>query len=435
MEDQLEEIWRHVDDTLRGALPPDVHRVWIEPLTPAATRGGILYLHAPPASREWIRRRFGGLLDVAAAAHPAISRIELIAEEGDIPAAASTHLDLKPSYTFDAFVIGATNRFAHAASLAVAELPGQVYNPLFICGPPGVGKTHLLQAVGNYVSLCVAGLVVRYASAETFTSEFLGALQHNRLPAFKQRYRSVGVLLLDDVQFLESKERTAEEFLYTIETALSAGAQVVLSADRPPAAMPLLHAPLKGRFEGGLLVELSAPGRGERLAILRRQAGPNAAELEASGVLGLIADRVTANVRSLESALVRARAYASLTQQPLTLELAEHVLAAIAPRTSEPPAGTLSIDRIQDLTSRTLDVEPETLSSSRRSRQVVYARQVAMYLCRELTDHSLPAIARRFGGRDHTTVLHAHRKVQRQLLVDQPTRELVDGLLRDLQRD
>jgi len=431
VEDQVEEIWRHVDDTLRGALPPEVYRVWIEPLSPAGVQDRVLYLKASAMSREWVRRRFGELLDEAAAAHPAVSRIELIVGDA-LPAADPGHLDLKPSYTFDAFVIGASNRFAHAASLAAAELPGQVYNPLFICGPPGVGKTHLLQAIGNYVSLCVSGLTVRFANAETFTSQFLAALQHNRIPTFKQRYRSVDVLLLDDVQFLENKERTAEEFLYTIEAALNAGAQVVLSADRPPAAMPLLHAPLKGRFEGGLLVELAAPGQAVRRAILRRLAGPEAGELDASGVLDLLAQRVAGNVRSLESALVRARAYASLTQQPLTLELAEQVLAAIAPQISETSAATLSIERIQDRTSRALQVEPESLASARRNRQVVYARQVAMYLCRELTDHSLPAIALRFGGRDHTTVLHAHRKVQRQLLVDQSTRELVDGLVRDL---
>jgi chromosomal replication initiator protein len=196
--------------------------------------------------------------------------------------------------------------------------------------------------------------------------------------------------------------------------------------------MPQLHAPLKGRFEGGLLVELTPPDQPTRLAILRRQAGTDVDQLTASGVLGLLSRRIAGNVRSLESALVRARAYASLTQQPLTLELAEQVLAAIAPESAKDAALTLSIERIQDRTSQALELAPETLTSARRSRQVVYARQVAMYLCRELTDHSLPAIARRFGGRDHTTVLHAHRKVKHQLLVDGPTRDLVDDLVREL---
>ncbi len=431
MEDQVEKIWRHVDDTLRGSLPPDVYRTWIEPLLPVGAQDGVLYMRAPASTRDWVRRRFGALLDAALAATAPVRRIELVAGDAP-PAPAAGHTELKPSYTFEAFVIGSANRFAHAASLAVAELPGQVYNPLFICGPPGIGKTHLLQAIGNYVSLCVSGLTVRYANAETFTSQFLAALQHNQIPSFKQRYRSADVLLLDDVQFLESKERTSEEFLYTIEAALTAGAQVVLAADRPPAAMPLLHAPLKGRFEGGLLVELTPPDQATRLAILRRQAGAEVDELTASGVLELLSRRVAGNVRSLESALVRARAYASLTQQPLTLELAEQVVAAIAPGATEGASPPLSIERIQDRTSLALKLEPETLTSARRSRQVVYARQVAMYLCRELTDHSLPAIARRFGGRDHTTVLHAHRKVQRQLLVDQPTRDLVDELVREL---
>ena len=253
---------------------------------------------------------------------------------------------------------------------------------------------------------------MRFANAETFTSQFLAALQHNRIPTFKQRYRSVDVLLLDDVQFLENKERTAEEFLYTIEAALNAGRAG--RALRGPAsrrhAAPARSAqgPIRRRAPG----RARPPGQAVRRAILRRLAGPEADALAASGVLDLLAQRVAGNVRSLESALVRARAYASLTQQPLTLELAEQVLAAIAPQISEASATTLSIERIQDRTSRALEVDPDSLASARRNRQVVYARQVAMYLCRELTDHSLPAIALRFGGRDHTTVLHAHRKVK-----------------------
>jgi chromosomal replication initiator protein len=432
VEDQVQEIWRHVNDTLRGSLPPDVHHAWIEPLAPAGLQGGVLYVRAPASAREWVRRRFGALLDATVSADTEASRVELIAGDEGPPSSPATHRALKPGYTFDAFVIGAANRFAHAASLAVAELPGQVYNPLFICGPPGTGKTHLLQAIGNYVSLCVSGLTVRYASAETFTSGFLAALQRDQLPTFKQHYRSADVLLLDDVHFLESKERTSEEFLYTLDAALTAGAQVVLSADRPPAAMPHLHAPLKGRFEGGLLVEVTTPDQATRLGILHREAGPDARVLADNGVLRLLAHRISTNVRSLQSALVRARAYASLTQEPLTLELAERVLAAIAPQAPETSSSPISIERIQDRTSLALRLEPETLSSARRSRQVVYARQIAMYLCRELTDYSLPAIARRFGGRDHTTVLHAHRKVQRELLVNERTRHVVDDLVREL---
>jgi chromosomal replication initiator protein len=275
---------------------------------------------------------------------------------------------------------------------------------------------------------------VRYASAETFTSQFLDSLQSSRLPAFKQRYRTADVLLLDDVQFLESKDRTAEEFFYTLEAALNAGAQIVLAADRPPAAMPQLHARLKDRLEGGLLVDVEPPDHAMKLAILRRHAGPEADRLEADGVLDLLASRASSNVRSLESALVRARAYASLTQQSLTLELADQVLAATLSREEQRSGAPPSIDRIQDLTAAALKLDRGTITSARRSRQVVYARQVAMYLCRELTDHSLPAIAQRFGGRDHTTVLHAHRKVKHSLLVDTSTRDLVDRLVSDLAR-
>jgi chromosomal replication initiator protein len=430
VEERVEEIWRHVDDTLRSALPADVHRVWIEPLRAVAAQDGVLYLRVSPASKEWVQRRFGGVLEAAACVDDAIRRIELVTADHP-PAISASNVDLKPAYTFDRFVIGSGNRFAHAAALAVAELPGQVYNPLFMWGPPGVGKTHLLQAIGNYVTLCVKGLSVRYASAETFTSHFLTALQRKQVPSFKQRYRAADMLLLDDVQFLESKDKTAEEFLYTLDAVLNAGGQVILSADRPPAAMPQLHARLKGRFESGLLVDVGGPDLPARLAILRKHAGPDAGELEKRGVLELLAERLPTNVRALESALVRTRAYASLTQQPLTLELAEHVLSAIAPTHPERP-GSVSVQRILDLTSRALALEPTAITSTRRSRQVVYARQVAMYLCRELTDHSLPAIARQFGGKDHTTVLHAHRKLKREIVVDPSTRELVDRLVRDI---
>ena len=435
MEDQLAQIWISVEAALRAAVPEEVFATWLAPLQPAGFSDGVLYLEAPDRKGEWIERRFGGLLEAAASADVAVRRIEVVS--GDSAPARSRPQpgsELKSSYTFDSFVIANGNRFAHAAGLAVAELPGQAYNPLFICAGPGVGKTHLVQAIGNYVTLCIKGLEVRYATAETFTNDFMSALQRGQLPAFKQRYRNVDVLLLEDVQFLESKDKTAEEFFYTADSILNAGAQLVLSADRRPSAMPLLHRRLKERFESGLLVDIAPAEPALKLAVLRKRCGPEADELARIGVLDLLARRTNSNIRALESALVRSRAFASLTQQPLTLSLVEQVLEAIDPSDDERgnalPAS--SIVDIQTHTSALLGLEKADLVSAGRNRRLVYARQIAMYLCRELTDHSLPAIAAQFGGRDHTTVLHAHRKIRREMLTDKSTKTLVDQLVEDL---
>jgi chromosomal replication initiator protein len=275
---------------------------------------------------------------------------------------------------------------------------------------------------------------VRYSTAETFTSEFMAALQRSGLPAFKERYRQVDVLLLEDVQFLEGKNKTAEEFFYTADSIINGGAQLVLSADRPPSAMPLLHSRLKERFESGLLVDIATPEPALKRAVLQKRCGPEADELARSGVLDLLAQHTSSNVRSLESALIRSRAFASLTQQPLTLGLVEQVLDAVHPRErgSTSPGAPASIDEIQQHTSTVLGLPRSDLVSPRRNRRLVYARQVAMYLCRELTDYSLPAIAQQFGGRDHTTVLHAHRKIQREILTNSPTKDLVDKLVEGL---
>jgi len=435
VEEELGQIWSNVEGALRAAVPEEVFAVWLGSLRPAGFSDGILYIEAPDHKGEWIRRRFGGILEAAASADEAIRTIEVVSAA---VAAAGPRTqpaaELKSSYTFESFVIAAGNRFAHAAGLTVAELPGQTYNPLFICGGDGVGKTHLIQAIGNYVTLCIRGLEVRYATAETFTSDFMSALQRSDLPAFKRRYRDVDVLLLEDVQFLEGKNKTAEEFFYTVDSILNRGAQLVLSAARPPASMPLLHSRLKERFESGLLVDIAAPDPALKLAVLRKRCGPDAEELTRIGVLDLLAKKSTSNVRSLESALIRSRAFASLTQQPLTLGLVEQVLGAVQPSKAAPATtrSTASIDDIQSRTSTVLGLQQGELISPRRNRRLVYARQIAMYLCRELTDHSLPAIAQQFGGRDHTTVLHAHRKIQREILTDTSTRNLVDQLVEDI---
>jgi chromosomal replication initiator protein len=412
--------------------------MWLEPLRPVALEQGTLFLEATPHTCDWVRRRFGGALARAvAAAGPGCLGIELVEQGRNRPKAHPSDDGggrLKPAYTFAEFVIGSSNRFAHAAALAVAELPAQAYNPLFLYGPPGAGKSHLLQAIGNYIVLNDRGLTVRYAPVETFTSQFTNALRTNEVHKFKHRYRSADVLLLDDVQFLQRKEKTAEEFFYTFDDLLGAGAQVILTADGPPSALPQLESRLRERFEAGLVVDLQSPDFHTRLSILHKRAGPLADDPDQREALTYLARRLTTSVRALEGALIRVRAYASLTQQPLTTDLVEHVLTTLeqSDPTIELARQAPTVDRIQQAIAAALDLPIHDLSSAKRSRQVVYARQLAMYLCRELTPLSLPAIGQRFGGRDHSTVLHAHRQIRTKIFSDQVTRQLVEKLTGEL---
>jgi chromosomal replication initiator protein len=434
-EPQLETTWAAFLERLRAEIPDDVYRVWLEPLRAVGLSNGILYVHAPKQTRDWIDRRFGQALSrTLAAVDRSLLRVELVVDGGDTghPAAAGLRTPgLKATYRFEEFVIGAGNRFAHAAALAAAELPGQAYNPLFLHGSPGVGKTHLLHAIGNYTTFNDKALTVLYVTGETFTSDFTSAIRAGKMELFKQRYRRCDLLLLDDVQFVESKPRTGEELLHTFDALLTNGAQVVVSADRSPPAMSSLDSRLRDRFESGLVVDLEPPDFNTRLSIIYKRAGRLLVDKDHVAALELLAHRVSSSVHALEGALIRVRAYASLTQQPISTALVEHVLSNLY--AASPPSGHTadkpSIDRIQEATSTTLELTQTDLSSPKRNRQVVYARQVAMYLCRELTDLSLPAIGQRFGGRDHTTVLHAHRQVRARLLTDDSTRLVVDKIL------
>jgi chromosomal replication initiator protein len=439
----LETTWIAFIEHLRRNVPDDVYRIWLEPLRAVAITNGVLYIEAPRQTRDWIRRRFGpALSNSLASVDASLQRVEVVAES-DAPRTAALGATtaevgrpriLNSSHRFEEFVIGKANRFAHAAALAVAELPGQAYNPLFLYGPAGVGKTHLLNAIGNYTVLNDTSLGVRYATAETFTGDFTGALRAGDMRSFKDDYRLADVLLLDDVQFFESKAKTGEELFHTFEALLATGAQVVIAADRPPSAMPALDSRLRDRFEGGLVVDLHAPDFETRLSIIRKRAGRHFSTKEQLAALEFLARQVSSSVHALEGALTRVRAYASLTQQPLTMNLVEHVLANLYTDSSglDKQAASPTVERIQAATSSALDLPIPALSSPKRSRQVVYARQVAMYLCRELTDLSLPAIGQRFGGRDHSTVLHAHRQVRSRILTDTATRGLVENLLGEL---
>nr|NLI49005.1 chromosomal replication initiator protein DnaA [Propionibacterium sp.] len=328
------------------------------------------------------------------------------------PRVGSTGGDrLNPKYTFDNFVIGSSNRFAQAAAMAVAEQPGKAYNPLMIYGSSGLGKTHLLHAVGHYVSAYSEGLRIRYVSTEELTNDFINAISDNRTADFRRTYREIDVLLIDDIQFLESKIQTQEEFFHTFNTLHNAQKQIVLTSDRPPKALEALEPRLRSRFEWGLLTDIQPPDLETRIAILRKKAV--AEHLTASpDVLEFIADRISSNIRELEGALIRVTAFASLNGQPVDLAIAESVLKDLIPDSGEMP---ISPQAIIGEVANYFGLSVDDLGGSSRTHVLVTARQIAMYLCREMTDLSLPKIGQLFGGRDHTTVMHADRKI-RQLL-------------------
>lgn len=315
---------------------------------------------------------------------------------------------LNPKYTFDSFVIGASNRFAHAAAVAVAEAPGKSYNPLLIYGGSGLGKTHLLHAIGRYVMSYYDNVKVKYVSTEELTNDFINAIGTNRTTEFRRSYRDVDVLLVDDIQFLQSKIQTQEEFFHTFNTLHNAQKQIVMTSDRPPKLLEALEPRLRSRFEWGLLTDIQPPDLETRIAILRRKVAAEKITVEPD-VLEFIASRIQTNIRELEGALIRVTAFASLNQQPVDISLAEVVLKDLIPEGRETP---VTPERIIAETADYFDISADDLLGTSRAQTLVTARQIAMYLCRELTDLSLPKIGAEFGGKDHTTVMHADRKIR-----------------------
>jgi chromosomal replication initiator protein len=325
--------------------------------------------------------------------------------------AAAEPARLNPRYLFETFVIGSSNRFAHAAAVAVAEAPAKAYNPLFIYGDSGLGKTHLLHAIGHYAQSLYAGLRVRYVSSEEFTNDFINSIRDGKGEGFRRRYRDVDVLLVDDIQFLENKEQTQEEFFHTFNTLHNANKQIVISSDRPPKQLSTLEDRLRNRFEWGLLTDITPPELETRIAILRKKAAQDRIEAPPE-VLEFIASKVERNIRELEGALIRITAFANLNRQPIDLRTAEVVLKDLIPADGGPE---ISAATIMAVTAQYYSVTIDDICGHSRSRVLVTARQIAMYLCRELTDLSLPQIGKTFGGKDHTTVMHAVRKVSAQM--------------------
>ncbi|HEX6872210.1 MAG TPA: chromosomal replication initiator protein DnaA [Micromonosporaceae bacterium] len=318
---------------------------------------------------------------------------------------------LNPKYTFETFVIGSSNRFAHAAAVAVSESPAKAYNPLFIYGGSGLGKTHLLHAIGHYATTLANAKSVRYVSTEEFTNDFINSLRDDKTSAFQRRYRDVDILLIDDIQFLENRERTQEEFFHTFNTLHNTNKQIVITSDRSPRQLSTLEDRLRTRFEWGLLADIQPPDLETRIAILQKKAAQERL-LAPSEVLEFIATRITNSIRELEGALIRVTAFASLNRSGVDLALAEEVLRDFIPDGAGPE---ITADQIMEASAEYFGVSIEELRGNSRSRVLVNARQVAMYLCRELTDLSLPRIGQAFGGRDHTTVMHADRKIRQQM--------------------
>ncbi|MBA2528972.1 MAG: chromosomal replication initiator protein DnaA [Euzebyales bacterium] len=428
----LDELWTRSLGDLQGTLTGAALRAWLDETRPVGFSQDTVVLAAPHSfAREQLDTRYGGALRSAltkaagralnvvvtvrpdpqpepASPHPGtVGERRAWAPEAFPRPASDRDSALNEKYTFDRFVIGGSNRFAHAAAFAVAEAPAKAYNPLFIYGSAGLGKTHLLQAVGHYTTSLYPYLRVRYVTSEQFTNEFIDAISNHRQVPFQRRYRDVDVLLIDDIQFLENKERTQEEFFHTFNALHNAQKQIVISSDRPPKQIGQLEDRLRTRFHWGLITDIQPPDLETRLAILRKKSGQDRL-LVPGDVLELIASRIQSNIRELEGALIRVTAAGSLQQTEVTLHMAQVVLKDLFPDDGN---SDISVSLIMTETATYFGLTLDDLCSPNRTRQLVTARQIAMYLTRELTDLSLPKIGQAFGGRDHTTVMHANSKI------------------------
>lgn len=435
--DNLDTIWQKALESISSYLSKPSFETWLKPTRPISFEANVLTIEVPnDFARDWLDTRYSPLLTTTVK-ELMNDEVELKFVTPDREEAPKTHIStpplpqptqLNPKYTFESFVVGEGNRFAHAASLAVAEASGKAYNPLFIYGGVGLGKTHLMQAIGHFVLDKHPDYRVVYVSSEKFTNELINAIRFNRTPQFRDTYRTVDLLLVDDIQFFAGKESTQEEFFHTFNTLYESGKQIVISSDRPPKEIPTLEDRLRSRFEWGLITDIQAPDLETRIAILRKKASIEGWHLPNDVVVN-VANQINSNIRELEGALIRIIAYSSFHNRQITLELANEVLKDVI---SSSKSSRASIPLIQQAVAEFFNIEVEDLKAHRRTKNVTFPRQIAMYLVRELTDYSLPKIGEEFGGRDHTTVIHSYEKIQELIKTDPEVDRIIKNLIHKL---
>ncbi|OFI05401.1 chromosomal replication initiator protein DnaA [Clostridium acetireducens DSM 10703] len=442
MNGQLKETWEKTLNLIKGELTEVSFNTWIKSITPIIIEGDILKLGVPnDFTKGILNSRYKDLIINSLKLTTSkkynvefsiISKEELKDEISKNKKVNSSNLVindemstmLNPKYTFNSFVIGNSNRFAHAASLAVAESPAKAYNPLFIYGGVGLGKTHLMHAIGHYILDNNPQCKVVYVSSEKFTNELINSIKDDKNVNFRNKYRNVDVLLIDDIQFIAGKERTQEEFFHTFNALYEANKQIILSSDRPPKEIPTLEDRLRSRFEWGLIADIQPPDFETRMAILKKKADVEGLNIP-NEVLVYIATKIKSNIRELEGALIRIIAFSSLTNKEISIDLASEALKDII---SNKESKQVTIELIQDIVSSYYNLKIEDFKSARRTRNIAYPRQIAMYLSRKLTDMSLPKIGEEFGGRDHTTVIHACEKISHNLKEDDSLKRTVEEL-------
>lgn len=444
--ENISDLWNKALGEIEKKLSKPSFETWLKSTKAHSLKGDLLIITAPnDFARDWLESRYSNLISETLydltgeelavkfiiPQNQAEEEFEIQTPRKKVKKEEANELPqsmLNPKYTFDTFVIGSGNRFAHAASLAVAEAPAKAYNPLFIYGGVGLGKTHLMHAIGHYVLDHNPSAKVVYLSSEKFTNEFINSIRDNKAVEFRNKYRNVDVLLIDDIQFLAGKEQTQEEFFHTFNTLHEESKQIVISSDRPPKEIPTLEDRLRSRFEWGLITDITPPDLETRIAILRKKAKADGLVIP-NEVMLYIANQIDSNIRELEGALIRVVAYSSLINKDINADLAAEALKNIIP-SSKPRV--ITIQEIQRIVGQHFSVKLEDFKAKKRTKSVAFPRQIAMYLSRELTDCSLPKIGEEFGGRDHTTVIHAHEKISKLIQTDsqlqRQIKEITDSL-------